>query len=405
MIDQREWADEEEPAQPKAPSPFRFTDAMLFLRQRSRRMLAFSLVVAVLAAAVAFSMKDTYTSTAVILPPRQDTSLSALLSGSAPGVSSLGASAALGGLSASFKNPNDMYVSLLSSRTLTAALVERYNLKSYYKTATTTAAIRALHKHTTIESGTDDLIRITVQTQDPNFSSQLANAFVDGLHTMNTSLALTESAQRRLFFEGQLDRQKAQLAQAEDDLEMTQKRTGVLMPAGQAELQARNITALQSEITNNEAALQSVSIFATSENIQYRELQAKLSSLRGRLAQLQNSQHSQIPGNTDVSAADLPSSSLEYARKYREVELQQQLYATLQKQVEAARLDEAKSAPVIQVVDRAVPAERRSGPNRGLIIVGAAVVALLLNVLYSLARYAWLVLLKEQSAVMESSLT
>jgi tyrosine-protein kinase Etk/Wzc len=100
-------------------------------------------------------------------------------------------------------------------------------------------------------------------------------------------------------------------------------------------------------------------------------VQQELSTLRSQLAALENSQSRNIPGDTEVSASQVPVGGLEYARKLREVKYHDTLLDLLARQYEAARLDEAKSAPIIQVVDRSVPPDKKSGPPRLLIILGA----------------------------------
>ena len=72
-----------------------------------------------------------------------------------------------------------------------------------------------------------------------------------------------------------------------------------------------------------------------------------------------------------IRAGEVPAVTLEFARKYREVKFHETLFELLAKQFEAARIDEAKAAPVIQVVDRAVPPDTKSGPQRLLITLGA----------------------------------
>jgi LPS O-antigen subunit length determinant protein (WzzB/FepE family) len=57
---------------------------------------------------------------------------------------------------------------------------------------------------------------------------------------------------------------------------------------------------------------------------------------------------------------------LAYIRKERDVKYHQLLFDLLARQYEAARMDEAKSAPVIQVVDPALPPDRKSAPFRAL---------------------------------------
>jgi tyrosine-protein kinase Etk/Wzc len=53
------------------------------------------------------------------------------------------------------------------------------------------------------------------------------------------------------------------------------------------------------------------------------------------------------------------------------------LYDFLARQLEAARIDEAKNAVVVQVVDKAVEPERKSSPKRLLIVAITASLAFL----------------------------
>ena len=91
---------------------------------------------------------------------------------------------------------------------------------------------------------------------------------------------------------------------------------------------------------------------------------------KAELAKLQNGNH--VPGTPDVAAGQLPQAGLEYIRKYRDVKYHETLYEALAKQYEAARLDEAKSAPLVQIIDNAVVPDRKSWPPRTLLVVIAS---------------------------------
>jgi tyrosine-protein kinase Etk/Wzc len=54
------------------------------------------------------------------------------------------------------------------------------------------------------------------------------------------------------------------------------------------------------------------------------------------------------------------------------------MFEALAKQYELARFDEAKEAAIIQVLDKAVPPERRARPRRTLIVLISLVAAALL---------------------------
>ena len=70
----------------------------------------------------------------------------------------------------------------------------------------------------------------------------------------------------------------------------------------------------------------------------------------------------------------------------RDVEYQQTLYEILARQYELARLDEAKEGSVIQVVDPALPPDRRSFPKRGLITIVAGVLGLIVGISIALLQ-------------------
>ena len=62
----------------------------------------------------------------------------------------------------------------------------------------------------------------------------------------------------------------------------------------------------------------------------------------------------------------------------RDVKYYQMLYELLAKQYEVARLDEAKDAPLIQVLDKAVEPERKFKPKRAVITIAAGFFGLIL---------------------------
>jgi len=98
-------------------------------------------------------------------------------------------------------------------------------------------------------------------------------------------------------------------------------------------------------------------------------LRSEINDLQGQLAGLQR-------GNGSRSTAAIPTSKvpevqLEYVRKEREVKYHEALFDMLSRQYEAARLDEARDAPVLQVLDSASYPDAKSSPNRiSILLVG-----------------------------------
>ncbi len=89
---------------------------------------------------------------------------------------------------------------------------------------------------------------------------------------------------------------------------------------------------------------------------------------------------------TEVAALDselggVPDLGMEMARRYRDFKVQEKVFELLSAQLEAARIKESKDVTTVDVLDSAVPPDRRSFPRRGLMTGLAFLVSTLLGVL------------------------
>jgi tyrosine-protein kinase Etk/Wzc len=114
-------------------------------------------------------------------------------------------------------------------------------------------------------------------------------------------------------------------------------------------------------------------------------LKREIVALQAQLTQLESKG---APGaNLELSAGTLPANSLAYLRKVRDVKYHETLYELLSRQYEVALMDEARQAPVIQVIDRADIPDHRSGPRRRLIIMESALAGMVLGSAYIAVDY------------------
>lgn len=357
---------------------------LLVLAPNWRRIAVITLASLLVGGAISFFLlKPTFTALATILPPQQQQSSISAVLGQVGVLSGLG-----GGAGSLLKNPADMYVGMITSRTVADQMIDRYHLQSLYKTKTMVDTRKALKTHITVEAAKDGLIEISVKDHDPHRASDMANSLVDFLYHLTSRLAITEAAQRRLFFDQQLEDEKTALATAEENLKKTQERTGLIQLTGQAEEIIRNIATLQAQIVDREVQMQALRTYATDQNPEVARLQQEIDALQKQLSALENSQAKMQPGDIQVPAGKVPEAGLEYARKLREVTYHTTLLNLLSKEYEAARIDEGKSAPVIQVVDHAVPPDKKSGPPRLLLTAAAGLIGFLGACMWIFSRAA-----------------
>lgn len=83
-----------------------------------------------------------------------------------------------------------------------------------------------------------------------------------------------------------------------------------------------------------------------------------------------------------------PNTSLQYLDALRNLKYQEALWEILARQFEMAKLDEAKDFPLIQVLDKATPPEKKSKPKRSLIVILATLVAGFLAVIWAFIKEA-----------------
>jgi tyrosine-protein kinase Etk/Wzc len=356
--------------------------AVLVVLARRKLLIAGStfILISVVAIGVAL-MPDSFKAEAVILPPQQQqSSLAALASGALGSLAGSGMASQLG-----LKNTADLYIGILKSHTISDEVIAQFHLQDLYHQKFLSDTRSALRKRTTFASGKESLITITVEDHDPKRAAAIANAFIDELYKLNSQLAITDASQRRLFFEQQLHKEKDALSEAEIALKDTQQSTGLVVPSGQAEVLIRSAAQLRAEIASRQVALQAARSYATDRNPQIQILQREISAMQGQLAQIETDGAQN--GRLEVPAGKLPEASLAYMRKFRNLKYHEALYELLAKQYEAAVIDEAKQAPVIQVIDRAKAPDKKSGPARAALVFASGLLGVVLSSVYVLIAH------------------
>src|SRR5882762_9691819 len=127
-------ADPIDAAQPGTETEISVLDILALLASHKRFILRAVVGAALLSTAVAFLLPVRYEANIVMLPPQQNSSVGSALLGQlgSSGLGALTPLASLAGGSLGIKNPADMYVSLLTSRTVEDSLIQRFGLMSEY---------------------------------------------------------------------------------------------------------------------------------------------------------------------------------------------------------------------------------------------------------------------------------
>jgi len=348
-------------------------DLLIILSKRRRFVFLFTIGAIVLAAVTVLLIPSQYTANTVVLPPGQNSSMSSALLGQ---LGSSGALASAAGASLGIKNQGDMYASLFRSRTVEDAVIQRFRLMSNYRTKKLSDARKVFEAHSKVVVGTKDgLITISVTDRDPKQAAELANGYTEEFRKFSASLAITEASQRRSFFQQQLLEANENLAAAEEAMKGTEQSTGVLQIDSQTRSLIESAAALRAQVVGKEVQLQGMRSYATEDNPDMLEAKQQLAALQAQLAKLAGTDQDAGSGLI-VPKGKIPQAQVEYIRKLRDEKYYETIAELIGRQFEVAKLDEARQGATIQVVDMAVPPDKRSFPKRAITLIVATLLGL-----------------------------
>ena len=354
------------------------------LSRRRRLILGITAASAAVALVVSLLLPVYYIAETRILPPQdKGSNLASQLLGQAGGLIGI-----VGG-AAGVKTQGELFVAMTKSRTVLDRMVDRFDLmKLYERKYREDARMNLVGVLKVLEDKKNGIIILTVEDRDPKRAADMANAFVEELKSLSGGLAISEAGQRRMFFEDQLGQTKVSLARAEEEIKGFQQRTGMFQVDAQARAIIEGIARLRAGIAVKEVEAKVLRSFATAQNPDLQRVEEEIRALRAELEKVETSKGRGF--DPLMPSGRVPEMGTEYLRKLRQLKYNETLFELLSKQYELAKLDEARDAVVIQVIDRAVPPERKSRPLRALIVLLSTVTMLFLSVfIVLLLEHPW----------------
>lgn len=353
--------------QPRMVSRMGWLDFLVSVAENKRNIACWTALGTTLAFLFSWLIPNYYTARAELLPPQLNQSgISALLGQFGDLANYVGRD--------NLRTPNALFVTLLRSDSVTEQIAIHFDLMKVYGTARLSDCLRRLEKQTQVDLLKEGPIVIQVEDRDPRRAAALANAYVEELIQLNKRLAVGEAARRRIFFEQQVKEAHEELTIAEENLKQTQEQTGMVQLDSQAKSIIEVEGTLRARIALKKAQLENMRLYATEQNPDLQRLKTELTIMQNELYQAESS--GKENAGLNFSSGKLPTSGLEYIRRLRDVKYHEMVFETLSKQLELARIDEAKEGSLIQVIDQARVPDHKSGPARLWITLAGLAVSL-----------------------------
>ena len=306
------------------------------------------------------------------------------------GLIAMGGESALGNSALNLKNPTDLFVGILRSRTILDGVIQNHDLLKHYEAKDMDTARQLLESRTDINSGKDGIVEISVEDSDPVRAAQLANAYVLELQTFSSDLAKKEGGRRSDFFNNALSKARQSLNEADEQLRRTEKRTGFTRLRGQDEAILSTARDLRNQIANKEVQLRTLLSYATDDNPDVRLLRSELGNLKQKVQEAT----SEIPGSASkpnsqgafVPLSKAPDALMEHSQRKRDVEYWENIVTILGQYTELGKMDETRDFSLFQVLDIAISPQNKSRPRIKVNVILSGVGATMLTIMFIWAR-------------------
>lgn len=346
---------------------------------------------------IAFLLPVRYTSTTRLMPP-DNQSGSSMMMAAASMAASRGASGfgEIAGDLLGLKSTSDVFVGILTSRTIQNHIINRFDLKRIYGVDRMDDAREALSRRVGIAiDRKNQMITISVTDHSPQRATEMAAAFTDELNRLVSDLSTSAARRERIFLEGRLLQVNQDLENAEKEFSQFSSKNGAIDIKEQGRAMLEVAGTLQGKVMVAESELEGMREIYSNDNFRIRALRARIAELQSQLGQLGGKEQAN-PVGPDTHASELypsirklPLLGVTYADLYRKTKVQEAVYEALTQEYELAKVQEARETPSVKILDPPEVPEKKDFPPRTLIVITSTAVAGLGGILVLLANKTW----------------
>lgn len=351
---------------------------------RRKVIAGFFLVGTALTLVISLLLPKIYESTSSVLPQlesKEGGMLAALLSSPAAGGMAQNLGVGLPGLPTT---PTDVFVSILKSRLMADEVIKKFDLMNRYREKTMVDTRKELEDHLRITVTKEKVIKVSVEDEDPQVAADMANFYVANLDRLNRTVTVSKAGQNRAFLERRLGETVESMAKAEEALRDFQAKNKTVAVEAQAKVMIEAAAMIQGQITAQEVQMQVMGGYLSPDNPDLARIRSNVDELKKQLAIMGSGKDAKGLLSTDrlhPAMVAVPDLALQFGRLFRQVKVQETLFTLLTSQHEQAKIAEARDTPTVQVLDPAIPADKRTRPRVLLNTTIAGVLALIIGTL------------------------
>ncbi len=333
-------------------------DILLFITQWKRFLIfQFISVFVISYIIIYFFITPQYDASTLIIPTQQDqiTGIGSFLknfSGLPLGLNSF-----------SQNTEVERYKTIIYSRTNLDIIVKRFNLLKDYHLSSMEKAEKYLKDNIQIDDTKDDALLIKVRASSPEKASDMANFIVEQLNQTVINLNIRKSKENKIFLGDRYEEIRINLKNAEDSLKYFQTKNNMFELENQSKATIEEYSKLESELARKQIELTVMKQILGKDipEVQYQETAVR--EFKDKIDKIQEGKDN---NPILIPLKSLPDKGVKYLRYLRDVKIYSTMLEYIIPLYEQAKFDEQKEIPIIQIIDHAVPPEKKSYPSRVL---------------------------------------
>ncbi|MEM6783171.1 MAG: Wzz/FepE/Etk N-terminal domain-containing protein [Bacteroidota bacterium] len=279
------------------------------------------------------------------------------------------------------------YIAILTSSRVTKSVINNFDLVYVYEFEDSAypyfLASRELDRNVKIEVDLEyDFLSITVFDRDRERAAEMANYYVSQLNEVNAELESIDAASFRRYVEDRFNRAIAELDSARAAMQAFQEEHGVIELPAMAQTFLSSMAEQRATAARNEIEYQALLRQYGAGNPQVEAARGALEAARSIERRLMSGEDRLMP----VALDELPALGNTYADLLQDILVGVQVLEVAQPLYEQALFQEEREKTAVQILDVAVPAERKAKPKRAIYVIAMTVSIFLLVCVFVIGR-------------------
>ncbi|MBW8886720.1 MAG: hypothetical protein JF616_03085 [Fibrobacteres bacterium] len=344
---------------------------VLVLTGWKRFLISHTVAWTVAAVIAAYLLPKKYEAHTVLMPPKgSGEGLSKIMKGIPLAKLATGAGSLLSSQGGG-ENLENLYLAILGSRTLDHEVIDSFKLAHVYKfdrkkTYFMEDLEKEFRKHIGFEVADEGTFVLRAEDESPERAAGIANFMAARLDAIYKRLSVETEHNQRVFLEERLALIKTDLDSAENEFVGFQKRNNMMDIDEQSKATIDAGTTMEAKYMAAELNLDIDRRVFSADNPKIKEAELELAELRRQRDGLLRERKSELL----IPYKMAPDLGLQLLRLKRNLKIQETLFEMMMSQYETAKFEEAKNTPTVQVLDLAVPPQKRVSPKRMKIVAG-----------------------------------